>query len=120
MTKPTRRQWRDYATPAGRRPVKEFLASPKLSDGDAAAIVAAMKAVALDGPPAARHLRGDIYEVRADGNGATYRVLFAAEGKFGQVLLALEAISKKSQKTPTNTLALAERRLHDWRSRGKA
>jgi len=45
--------------------VKEFL--EVLSDGDAAAIVAAMKEVAIDGLRAARHVRGNIYEVRADG-----------------------------------------------------
>ncbi|MDP9328720.1 MAG: hypothetical protein M3P10_10965 [Actinomycetota bacterium] len=44
--------------------MRDFLAD--LSDADAAAIVAAMKEVALDGLTAARHLRGDIYEVRAD------------------------------------------------------
>src|SRR5215475_6040942 len=32
------RRWRDYETPAGRRPVKEFLA--QLSDADAAEVVA--------------------------------------------------------------------------------
>ena len=78
-----------------------------------------MKEVAIEGLTAARHLRGDIYEVRAFAPNGSYRVLFAAEGKHGQVLLALEAISKKTQKTPTKTLELAERRLKDWRSRGR-
>jgi len=62
----SRRRWRDYATPSGRRPVKAFIA--ELSDADAAAIAAAMKEVAVDGLQSARHLRGDIYEVRADGS----------------------------------------------------
>ncbi len=97
--------------------MRDFLAD--LSDADAAAIVAAMKEVALDGLTAARHLRGDIYEVRADGDRATYRILFAKEGLRGQILLALEALGKKSQKTPTDTIRLAERRLTDWRSRGR-
>jgi hypothetical protein len=30
-----------------------------------------------------------------------------------------ELFSKKSQKTPLQTIALAERRLRDWRSRGR-
>ena len=38
-----RRRWRDYRTAGGRRPVKEFLDG--LTDGDAAAIAAAMKDV---------------------------------------------------------------------------
>jgi phage-related protein len=35
------------------------------------------------------------------------------------VLLALEAIAKKSRKTPPQTLKLAKRRLSDWRSRSR-
>ena len=90
-----------------------------MSDNDAAAVVAAMKAVAEEGPTASRHLRGDIYEVRAYGDRVAYRVLFAIEGRRGQVLLALEAIRKKSQKTPTDSVELAERRLADWRRRAR-
>lgn len=112
-----RRPWRDYRTPAGRRPVADFIAG--LSDGDAAAVAAAMKEVAIQGRSAARHLQGEIYEVRAMGDRMIYRVLFAAEGRQGQVLLALEAISKKTQATPPATIALAERRLRDWRRRGR-
>ena len=111
-----RRRWRDYTTPSGRRPVAEFIRG--LPDPDAAAVVAAMKEVALEGPVAARHLRGDIYEVRADGDRTAFRILFATEGRRGQVLLALEAFGKKTQQTPPQTIALAERRLRDWRSRG--
>lgn len=46
-------------------------------------------------------------------------MLFAEEGDEGQVCLALELFSKKSQKTASQTIALAERRLRDWRSRGR-
>ncbi len=112
-----KRRWRDYRTAAGRRPVREFIGD--LSDADAAAVVAAMKEVQLEGLPAARHLRDDLYEVRADGDRQAFRILFASEGKAAQVLLALEGISKKSQKTPPETIRLAERRLKDWRSRSR-
>jgi phage-related protein len=95
--------------------VRDFIRT--LSDTDAAAVVAAMHEVALEGVTGARHLRGDIYEVRAFGDGAAYRVLFAIEGRNAQVLLALEAFAKKTQKTPPRTIQLAERRLRDWRSR---
>ncbi len=54
-----------------------------------------------------------------DFKGLAYRVLFAEEGEEGQVCLALELFSEKSQKTPPRTIALAERRLRDWRSRGR-
>ena len=98
--------------------MKEFLDA--LSDPDAAAVVAAMKEVQVDGLAAARHLRGEIYEVRADGDRQAFRILFAAEGQAQQVLLALEGISKKTQRTPLEVIRLAERRLSDWRRRARA
>jgi phage-related protein len=113
-----RRQWRDYRTAAGGRPVKDFF--DQLADAEVAAIVAAMKDVAADGLRAAKHLRGDVYEVRADGRTRTFRVLFAPEGRFGQVLLSLSGFVKKTQKTPLRELALAESRLAEWRERGQA
>ena len=69
---------------------------------------------------AARHLRGDIYEVRVDGEDRAYRILFAPEGRFNQVLLALEGFAQKSQKAPPNAIKLAEKRLSSWRGRGQA
>ena len=90
-----------------------------VSDSDKAAIVAAMQEVRREGPRAARHLRGDLFEVRADGERVIYRVLFAREGTRGQILLSLAAFDKKTQKTPPRQIELAERRLRDWRSRGR-
>lgn len=95
--------------------MKEFLAG--LSDEDAAEIVAAMKEVASLGLRAARHLSGDIYEVRAEGEDQSFRILFAPEGARGQVLLALDGFSKKTQRTPPAKIGLAQRRLVDWRQR---
>jgi phage-related protein len=68
----------------------------------------------------ARRLRGDIHEVRADGDRQTYRILFAPEGRRSRVLLALEGFSKKAQKTPPEKIRFAERRLADWRRRGES
>lgn len=78
-----------------------------------------MAAVRDEGLRAARHLKGDIHEVRADGDRQTFRILFATEGKAGQVLLSLDGFSKKTQKTPPEKIRLAERRLADWRRRGR-
>jgi len=110
------RRWRDYRTPSGKRPVREFILD--LSDEDAASVLAAMAAVRAQGLRAARHLKDDIYEVRADGDRQTFRILFANEGRSGQILLSLDGFSKKSQKTPPEKIRLAERRLADWRRRG--
>ena len=113
----TARRWRDYRTASGRRPVREFLDS--LSDNDAAEVVAAMSEVRNVGLTAARKLRGDIWEVRADGDRVIHRILFALEGRSGLILLALEGFTKKTQRTPADLLRLAEQRLADWRTRGR-
>ena len=90
-----------------------------LTRDDKAEVVAAMADVAEEGLQVARHLRGDIYEVRAEGRDQAYRVLFTAEGRYGQVLLALEAFSKKTQRTPPAKITLAQARRRDWRERGE-
>jgi len=54
--------------------------------------------------------------VRGEGDRQSFRVLFAQEGR-GRVLLALEALHKKTQRTPPEASRLAERRLAEWRAR---
>jgi phage-related protein len=56
--------------------------------------------------------------VRAEGDGQSFRVLFAQEGR-GPVVLALEALSKTTQRTPPETIRLAERRRADCRARAQ-
>jgi phage-related protein len=85
--------------------VKDFIDG--LSDEDAAEVVAAMAQVRDEGLSAARHLRGEIYEVRAEGRDVAIRILFASEGKKGRVLLALEGFAKKTRKTPEQLIRLA-------------
>ena len=111
------RWWRQYRTSSGSMPVREFVDA--LDPQDSEAIRAAMRDVALFGRSAARHLRGDIYEVRVRGPIHAWRVLFSAEGSRHHVLLAHSAFEKKTQKRPDRELELAERRLRDWRSRGR-
>ncbi len=113
-----KRRWREYVAPGGGRPVKEFIA--KLRIDDQAVIAAAMREIRVHGTERARHLRGDIYEVRAFAADRGYRILFAEEGRISQVLLGLHAIKKQTRPTPPAAIALAERRLHDWRERGRA
>lgn len=112
-----RRRWRFHETVSGAKPVQAFL--DNLTPAEAAEVVAAMKEVARGGLRFARHLRGDIWEVRIEAERKAFRVLFSPEGKFQQVLLALEAFTKKVQKTPAHAIQLAERRLADWRRRGR-
>jgi phage-related protein len=113
-----KRQWRDYQTENGARPIKDFLLA--LPDEDRAAILEEMEYVREHGTSVARHLRKDMYEVRAFYNTKAYRILFACEGRFNHVLLALEGFQKKTQQTPKAQIKVAEQRLADWRRRGKA
>jgi len=115
MIRKGRLRWRDYQTASGRRPVKQFIDG--LTDSEAAAVVAGMKEVATRGLEFARHVRGDIYEIRADVGRRCFRILFAQETRF--ILLSLSGFPKTSQKTPSDELELAETRLHDWRERGR-
>ncbi len=91
----------------------------KLESEERVEVLAAMKDVEQNGLVVARHVRGDIYEVRASGKDVIYRVFFATEGRFSHVLLALEAFTKKTQKAPKAKIELAEKRLADWRGRAK-
>jgi len=112
------RQWRDYRTESGARPIRDFLLA--LPDEDRAAILEEMEYVRKHGKSVARHLHNDIYEVRAIYNTKAYRILFACEGHFNHILLSLEGFQKKTQQTPRANIKLAEKRLADWRRRGKA
>lgn len=115
MSARTKRHWREYKTAQGRSPVREFLAD--VTDEEAADVASAMKEVRLAGMAAARHLRGDIYEVRAESASRSFRILFASEGRYQQVLLSLSAFVKKTQRTPPREISVAEQRLLDWRTR---
>jgi phage-related protein len=113
-----KRQWRDYQTESGARPIKDFLLA--LPEEDRATVLEEMEYVREHGTSVARHLRHDIYEVRAIYNTKAYRILFACEGRFHHILLALDGFQKKTQQTPQAHMKLAEQRLADWRRRGKA
>lgn len=113
-----RRQWRFFRSAAGREPVREFL--DQLSDVDAATVATAMKEVRNVGRAHldVNHLRGDIWQIEIDGQSVIFRLLFAEEGRFSQVLLALEIVNKKWQTAKSRHILLAERRLAEWRGRG--
>ncbi len=106
-------RWRWYRTESGNAPVKDFLDA--LSDVDHAAVVAAMNEVKREGLGVARRLDDDLWEVRAVGVKAHYRLIFSHEGR--RVLLALDIFDKDTQRTPLNVLKRTRRRLRDWHER---
>jgi len=112
-----KRIWREYRTKRGARPIKDFLLA--LPDEDRAAILEEMEYVRNHGRKVARHISGEIYEVRATYKNNAYRVLFACQGHFDHILLSLEGFQKKTQQTPKRIIKLAEQRLTDWKRRGE-
>jgi hypothetical protein len=106
-------RWRWYRTAAGNAPVRDFL--DRLSDVDHAAVVAAMTEVRQEGLAAARRVVGELWEIRAVGIKAHYRLIFSRQGR--RVLLALDIYDKDTQRMPLNIRRRAEQRLQDWRSR---
>jgi phage-related protein len=112
-----RRHWRFYRTEGGADAVRRELDA--LDAEHAAALIAEMRIIARSGfrDGGARHLRGRIWEVRADSFEVTLRALFAKQGRYGQVLLALHVFKKKTQQTPHSAIELAEKRLRDWTRR---
>jgi len=110
-----RRRWRFYRTAAGHEPVADFL--DRLARADRAAIAAQLREVVLEGVIAARTSGRD---PRGAGGGRSPELPGALRpGGTGRVLLALEALSKKTQRTPPEAIRLAERRLADWRARAQ-
>jgi phage-related protein len=58
-----------------------------------------------------------ISELRVNVGNDHFRLLFAAQGKYSQVLLAVRVFTKKSNKLPKQDHALAIKRLKDWEQR---
>jgi hypothetical protein len=91
--------------------VKGFLDG--LSPEDRAEVAAAMADVRKEGLRVARHLRGDIYEVRAQGPYVFVRLLFAQEGE--RVVCC--RLSRGSRRKPGRLQTDSFRsRRRDWRT----
>ena len=111
------RRWRHFATATGRRPTFDYVRG--LAAPERLAVITEMRRISAMGVSEARHLRGEIYELRTHGD-VSHRVLFAREGRHGHILLALHAFAKTTQKPPPHHLALADRRLRAWRTRASS
>jgi len=114
---PRRRYWRLYRSSLDHRVIRdELLALPR---GAYAEVKAAMDDVEDFGLQASKRLRNEIREIVASDptQGTACRLLFAVDGREGQILLGLVFFNKETRKTPPRYIDLAEKRLADWRSR---
>jgi phage-related protein len=103
---------RFYATPNGRRPVREWLQS--LSRDDRRAIGQSIQKVEFGWPlgmPYCRPLAHGMWEVRSElSGGRTARVIFAI---VGAEMVLLHGFMKKTQKTPPADIDLAFKRKRE-------
>jgi phage-related protein len=114
------REIRFYRTAAGRSPVGEFLDS--LPGKQAQKIVWVLKLIEdLESVPAQyfKKLPGteDLWEVRAQHGGETFRLLAFLDGS--RLVVLASGFSKKTEKIPRQEISLAEERRRDYLARRK-
>ena len=112
-------EWEWYVTAAGGKVVQRELSKAFGTDTASLARLERIMNLRAGRQSAARHskhLRGDIHEIRVNGAGVTYRLLFARHQE-GRVLLALRALKKTTPKLPPADIEVAEARWADWRRR---
>jgi phage-related protein len=112
------REIRFYRSRSGRSPVEEFLDS--LTGKQAQKVVWALRLVEeMQRVPAQyfKKLTGtaDLWEVRAQHGGDTFRLLGFFDGP--QLVVLVSGFAKKTDKVPRQELALAEERRRDHLSR---
>jgi len=110
-----------YRTPSGNCPIEEFLDS--LNEQHARKVTWVLRLVErIDIVPMQylKKLDGtqDIWEIRVQFGGNNYRLLgFFDEGK---LIILTNGFSKKTQKTPTKEIKLAEQRRSEYLQRSKS
>jgi phage-related protein len=112
------REIRFYKARNGRSPVEEFLDS--LPGKQAQKVVWVLKLIEeLDSVPAQyfKKLPGtqDLWEVRAQHGGETFRLLAFFDGP--RLVVLASGFSKKTDKIPRQEISLAEERRRDYLSR---
>jgi phage-related protein len=112
------REVRFYRTKAGHCPVEEFLDA--LSGKQAQKVVWVLRLIEDTETVPAQYLKKlvgteGLWEVRAQHGGDAFRLIGFFEG--GRLLVLTSGFAKKTDKTPRQEIALAEKRRQDYRSR---
>lgn len=107
-----------YRLPSGKCPVDDYLDS--LTDPQVTKISWVLKLIReLDQVPTKYFKKlvntDDIWEVRADVGRNTFRILGFLHGQ--NLIILTNSFQKKSQKTSSNEISLAEKRKKDYLSR---
>ena len=107
----------NYQDARGHRPVEEFiLGLPEKHQGRIAWTVELLKEYGLQlGMPYARHLRGQLWELRVSAGRARYRIIYSAHT--GRRFILLHGFVKKTRRTPRQELVIAERRMAEFLER---
>jgi len=103
-----------YRSASGDEPVREWLRA--LDKADRHAIgedIAYVQYKWPIGKPRVDHLRGSVWEVRSSIGNRIARVLFAVEQS---EMILLHAFVKKAQQTNPAGIALATKRLKEWKN----
>jgi phage-related protein len=104
-----------FETDRNKEPVREWL--QQLTPRDKKIIGEDIKTIQFGWPlgmPLARHIDGDIWEVRSKLSGGIARVLFVLEGN---AMVLIHAFIKKQQKTPKPDIDLVRARIKLLRKR---
>ena len=112
------REVRFYRTKAGHCPVEEFLDA--LSGKQAQKVIWVLRLIEeMETVPSQclKKLTGteDLWEVRAQHGGDTFRLIGFFDGR--RLLVLTSGFAKKTEKTPRQEIALAVKRQQDHRSR---
>ncbi|HSU16460.1 type II toxin-antitoxin system RelE/ParE family toxin [Longimicrobium sp.] len=112
------REIRFYITPSGRSPVEEFLDS--LSGKQAQKVIWVLRVVEEMGIVPAQYFKklpgtDDLWEVRVQHGGDTFRLLGFFEGP--RLVILVSGFSKKAQAIPRQEISVAEERKREYESR---
>ena len=106
-----------YCTQSGKEVVQEFLDS--LPDKALAKVIRDIELLAQYAPnlhePYTKHVDGPLWELRSKFSSNIYRIFYFIwrDNK----LVLLHGFTKKSQKTPPAEIAVAKRRMEEYRDR---
>ena len=102
-----------YETASGRSPIEDFIRGlPKADQARFADVFDGIEKYGLGCPRVQfRQLRGKLWEVKFNSPSSGYRIAYVVVE--AETMVWLHAFKKKTQKTPTGDLEIAEKRMKE-------